>query len=260
MASMKMPAKKCFVIIPFADEFEEVFRHAILSAVEQKGYQCERLKEVSGPINIINEIVSNLFEADLVVADLSRLNPNVFYELGIAHAGPPSAPTIMIAERDEKIPFDISVFQVLKYDRGYEGIVNLREGLARQIEFAETQPHLTTNPVQDYLLKRKYFGAQRAATAKAFPDQKALLEELQAGQLRLQILSTLAEDSASKTGMSITELHQKLAVLKRKMLVALLNEYLQAGVLEKKKGEKTVRWLLSEAGQKLEKKIGRRHS
>lgn len=252
--------KKCFVIIPFADDFEEVFQHAILSAAQEKGYACERLKEVSGPINIINEIVSNIYEADLIVADLSRLNPNVFYELGLAHAGPISTKTIMIAEHNEQIPFDVSVFQVLKYDRGYEGIVNLRKGIVRQIDFVESQPHLATNPVRDYLLKKEFFGKHPVPAKPPARDDKALLDELQQAQLRLNVLFKLAEPATQSKGMTISELYQTLEVRKRKMLVEMLNDFFEQGILEKTKEKKGLKWQLNERGLKLVQKLGRRHS
>jgi hypothetical protein len=252
--------KKCFVLIPFADDFEEIFQHAIKAAAEEKGYICERMKEITGPINIVNEIVGNIFDADLIVADLSGQNANVYYELGVAHSVPPPNKSIMIAAKDDEIPFDIAIYQVLKYERGYEGILRLRKGIAEQIEFIENQPQNTTNPVHDFYFKKSFFSAQPfyklRAGAKAEDD---IFAEMSLAKLRLDVLYFL-DKSTAKAGMTITEIYRELGIQKRKDLVAVLNTFFEFEMVEKVKGERVIKWRLSRKGIEMRKKLAGRHS
>lgn len=252
--------KKCFVLIPFADEYEEIFQHAIKAAAEEKGYTCERMKEIAGPINIVNEIVSNIFEADLIVADLSGQNANVYYELGVAHSVPPPNKSIMIAAKDEDIPFDIAIYQVLKYERGYEGILNLRKGIAEQIEFIENQPQNSTNPVHDFYFKKSFFSARPLFKPRAGSRaDEDIFTELSLSKLRLDLLHFLEKNTA-KAGMTITEIYREMGIQKRKDLVSVLNNFFEFEIVEKVKGEKVIKWRLSQKGIELIKKLAGRHS
>jgi hypothetical protein len=62
---------------------------------------------------------------------VSPLNANVFYELGVAHAL--NKPTILIAEKDTKLPFDVTPFRTLFYENSIGGKRKLEEGLSRHI-------------------------------------------------------------------------------------------------------------------------------
>ena len=78
-----------FVIMPFDTEFNAVFRDLIKNPLENAGYKVSRADDPSGNSvfyeNIYDQIVLNLCDADYIVADLTGSNPNVTYELGIAH-------------------------------------------------------------------------------------------------------------------------------------------------------------------------------
>jgi len=75
-----MPDKKlCFVIMPFREKHEEVYNHVIKPAVEESGYRCVIAKEVISSGNITRDIIEHISQADIIVADLTGQNPNVFY-------------------------------------------------------------------------------------------------------------------------------------------------------------------------------------
>jgi len=101
----------CFVICPIGDSGSATRRRAdgvlvqiIKPALE--GYIVERADHDKSPGIVTESIITKILEADLVVADLSGLNPNVMYELAIRHAV--SKPVIQILEKGENLPFDIS--------------------------------------------------------------------------------------------------------------------------------------------------------
>ena len=83
-AKIPIEKNKCFFIMPFADEFDIVYGE-LKSLLGKDGYICTRVDEISGSTPIINKILTELLKAQFVIVDLTNCNPNVFYELGIAH-------------------------------------------------------------------------------------------------------------------------------------------------------------------------------
>lgn len=140
----------CFVLMPFADDFKEVFEHAIRPAAEAAGYDCYRADRAFGPSAIISDIIKSIFSSAIIVADISGSNPNVFYELGVAHTIGNKA--IVISQRThQQLPFDLKAYRVIFYRKTIDGI---KEDLRSQLDRAfsdfpswRTQP---TNPVQDF--------------------------------------------------------------------------------------------------------------
>jgi hypothetical protein len=99
-----MPDKSCFVIMPFRDKFDEIYRRIIKPAAEASGFRPVRADEVYSTRPVISDIVEGITNASAIIADASERNPNVNYELGIAHTL--RKPTIIIAHEREDIPFD----------------------------------------------------------------------------------------------------------------------------------------------------------
>lgn len=105
--------KLCFLISPIGErgsatrERADAVRDAIIRpALEQKGYRVERADSDKTPGDITDRLIGTLIDADLVVADLTGLNPNVMYELAIRHAV--AKPVILMMEHGGQLPFDIS--------------------------------------------------------------------------------------------------------------------------------------------------------
>jgi ActR/RegA family two-component response regulator len=115
------PKRKCFVIMPFsatksctADQWSDIFENAIKPAVESSGYdyECSKADLVIG--NIIRDILDNLNKADIVIADMTDKNPNVFYELGVRHTLRNG--TILITQDMEDVPFDLRHYATIQYE------------------------------------------------------------------------------------------------------------------------------------------------
>jgi hypothetical protein len=96
-------------------DLDKSYKSIIRPAVQAAGYQCIRADEVqqSGMIDV--PMYKLLYEADLVVADLSTTNPNAIFELGVRHALKRRA-TIIIAESKFTIPFDATHIAVRRYE------------------------------------------------------------------------------------------------------------------------------------------------
>jgi nucleoside 2-deoxyribosyltransferase len=91
-----------------------------------------RVDEVYRPGIILQDIITGIAESEVIVAEITPPNANVFYELGYAHAL--SKPTILLAERGKELPFDIKSYRCIFYDntiRGKKEVeLNLRRHLA----------------------------------------------------------------------------------------------------------------------------------
>lgn len=105
--------KRCFVILPFAAEFDDVFYYGIQSPLRSNGYIIERADEQTSTGPLLLEIIRRMATADLVIADLSQPNPNIYYELGIAHSV--GVPVILIAQKLSTLAFDVRGQQVIVY-------------------------------------------------------------------------------------------------------------------------------------------------
>ncbi len=105
--------KLCFVIMPFESSCDKVYE-AIKKAGVFVGFRVERADERFAIDKIPERIEKLLQSADLLVADVSEENPNVYYELGLAHAK--NKPVILICRDGVHIPFDIHHWSHVRYD------------------------------------------------------------------------------------------------------------------------------------------------
>jgi len=144
------PQKKMFVAMPFQDEFRDVFDLGIKVAAEELEYLPLKVEDIKGPIAIHATIVEEIYTSDVIVADVSFPNPNVYYELGGSHAIFRHNKTIMIAREGTSIPFDLKVYQVIFYRHDARGIHNLAQELIQQIKFIEEIPAKSKNPWVDF--------------------------------------------------------------------------------------------------------------
>ena len=106
--------KKCFALMPFQEILDSYYKEIIKPALEIMGYQVKRADEIYGTRPIIDDIVSEISEADILVADVTGKNPNVNYELGYAHAL--HKEVIIITQDLMDIPFDYKHRRVVVYN------------------------------------------------------------------------------------------------------------------------------------------------
>jgi len=102
-----------FVLMPFADEFTDVWRLGIKPSVEALGLSCTRADDFLHTRNIMDVIRESIRRARLIIADMTTNNPNVFYELGYAHAL--SKPVILITRDRNSVPFDLRGLNNIEY-------------------------------------------------------------------------------------------------------------------------------------------------
>ncbi len=143
-----------FVIMQFDNEMNMVYHNLIKKPLAQKGYIVSRSDDPSDEEilheNIYDRIVQNLWDADYVIADLTRNNANVAYELGIAHTL--NKRTIQISQ-NLKIPFDIKSQNVISYIVDEQGKSKLSERILEVIQRAEKGKYIFSNIVHDFLAR-----------------------------------------------------------------------------------------------------------
>ncbi|UAL07448.1 MAG: hypothetical protein KRP56_06385 [Candidatus Methanogranum gryphiswaldense] len=116
--------KKCFVISPIEKADSEVRIHAdkffnyIAKSIESKGYEVNRSDTIEHSGQITDLIVKSIYEADIIIADLTYNNPNVYYELAFAHALRKN--TILFKSDNTPIPFDNMNMITTHYDHNFE--------------------------------------------------------------------------------------------------------------------------------------------
>lgn len=107
--------KMVFVAMPFKDEFKDVYEKGIQAATCEIGMKCIRVDEqvFTGPI--MDKINDNIVKASVIITELTEYNPNVFYELGLAHGY--NKKVIMLTQDISKIPFDLRHLRIVAYEK-----------------------------------------------------------------------------------------------------------------------------------------------
>ncbi|MGJ5008680.1 DUF6250 domain-containing protein [Bradyrhizobium oligotrophicum] len=119
-----------FVVMQFSG-FEELYKDVIKPVTEGFGLRPYRADEVYGPGSIIADISNGIERAQIVIAEITPSNENVFYEVGYAHGI--RKPTIILAEKNKKLPFDLSGFRCLFYENSIGGKAKVEEGLKNHL-------------------------------------------------------------------------------------------------------------------------------
>lgn len=102
-----------FVAMPFAESFEDTYLYGIRGACNNAGLQCKRADEIEYGGSIVEEVLDHIKRARVIIAELSDHNPNVFYEVGWAHAL--SRTTVLVARNGTSLPFDVSHINTVFY-------------------------------------------------------------------------------------------------------------------------------------------------
>lgn len=144
--------KECFFVAPIGapgsptrNHSDQVLRYVVNAAVAPLGYRVVRADQLAEPGTITLTVVRHLLQAELVVADLTGLNPNVMYELAIRHAR--NRPVILLIKAGEKLPFDVAQERTVFFELSLEGVeVAVRE-LLKQVQHIETNGVAHDNPI-----------------------------------------------------------------------------------------------------------------
>ncbi len=143
-----MGKSKVFMIMPFQEVFFEVYEML-------KEKFCDKFEfshagdDVATQQNILKDIVQRIYDADVIIADLTDLNSNVFYELGVAHTL--NKKVISITQNISQLPFDIKSYRATEYSVHFKQFNNLIRELDKYLSGAVDDTVAFGNPVSDFL-------------------------------------------------------------------------------------------------------------
>jgi len=116
-AEYEIDPRLAFVLMPFKKDLTEVYENLVKPTIEKEkfGLVCKRADDIKSNRAIIQDIWKSICEARVIIADLTGLNPNVMYELGVAHTL--GKESIIIYRKDEEIrfPFDLAHIRRIEY-------------------------------------------------------------------------------------------------------------------------------------------------
>ena len=129
-AKSTKPKPFVFVLMPFDSSFDDIYKFGIKGAAEDAGAYAERIDEQIFTEGILDRVFNQINKADVIVADMTGRNANVFYEVGYAHA---LGKIVLLLTQDvSDIPFDLQHHQHTVYKRKIE---TLRKELTSKLEW-----------------------------------------------------------------------------------------------------------------------------
>ena len=148
MSLVESKQPTAFVIMPFGAAFDDIYSDFIQSQLASAGFAVTRADEITSSEIIMSTIIRQMEDACLVVADLTDSNPNVYYELALAHAM--HKPVILLTQDIDELPFDIKAVQAIEYTRDFTRMDAARAELKKAAEGTLTGDTWFNNPYSDY--------------------------------------------------------------------------------------------------------------
>lgn len=145
--------KLCFVIAPIGEpesdtrkRSDQILKHIVSPAAKTCGYKAMRADQISEPGIITSQVIQHTVEDQLVIADLTGRNPNVFYELAIRHAI--KKPLVQIIKKGEAIPFDVAGTRTVHVDHhDLDNVEEAKEEIVKQIKSVEEDASEVDTPI-----------------------------------------------------------------------------------------------------------------
>jgi hypothetical protein len=152
-----MSKLRCFVVGPIGEDgsdirtrSDQVLRYIVQPVANDMGYEVVRGDELGVPGSITAQVLQEIATADLVIADLSGHNPNVFYELALRHAL--NRPVIQMIARGERIPFDIGQTRTIQFNyHDLDDVEKCKRELEKQIDSVKQNPEVSGSPIATVL-------------------------------------------------------------------------------------------------------------
>ena len=117
----------------FGEPYDALYRDVVQPVSKKAGFYAVRADDIFRPGVILQDIIQGIVGSDVILAEITPVNANVFYELGYAHAL--NKPTILLANREtEELPFDISGYRVIFYDDSIRGKGDIEATLRKHLE------------------------------------------------------------------------------------------------------------------------------
>jgi hypothetical protein len=205
--------------------------------VQAAGYEGKSALDLHTPAGMIGtDVIQHLYDAPLVIADLTGTNPNVYYELAVRHGY--KKPVVQMVDRASlPLPFDIQTTRTIIYDTSdWDSIPSCLNQIAKQIEEVELNSDEVDNPiVQGFDLK-----TLRESSKSEDKSLVLLIEEMSAMRSQLnQIMVAQREDEIRRRHMNERDrIREKEMIRRRQELDELDTRVLNAKSLDSREIER----------------------
>lgn len=133
--------KQGFMVMPFSnDAAGACYKYSIKPVCDSFGIDLKRADEIFGVNPIADDILRLINEAAVVIVDISDNNPNVFYELGLAHALKRDTTIVITGTNYSQVPFDVKHIRIIKYENSIPGKVLFEQALKQTLSAVATSP------------------------------------------------------------------------------------------------------------------------
>lgn len=197
--------RSCFFVTPIGKQGSEerkraddMLKHVVRAALSDN-FDIVRADEVDDPGTITGDIITRLYNSDLVVADLTGTNPNVMYEIGIRHSF--SRPIVHVCQNGQVLPFDLSDERMIFFDlHSLDEVAEAKDKIARAARRA-----LDARPFRSVVVRALELDTL-FASADSSTLSRSLVEKLEDLGVALEdVKSDIAslEDSISDISVSV---------------------------------------------------------
>ena len=181
--------KTAFVICPIGSEgaatrarSDKLLKYIIKEVLEARGYTVDRADQLAEPGIITNQIVRRIVDCDVLIADLSEGNLNVFYELAIRHGL--KRPFVHMINCNEKIPFDNAQVRTIQFDlTDLDSVAAAKKELGSQIQAIESSKSNAESPISvafDLDALRSSGNTDQSVLASVFDEVAMMRADLRA--------------------------------------------------------------------------------
>lgn len=203
------------MIMSFDSEFDDVFLW-LKELFENEDFEVIRADDLVNQQNILKDIVLSIYNSDLIVAELTGLNPNVFYELGLAHALRKN--TVLLTQDIEELPFDLRPYRVIPYSTHFSKINELEEALKKILHEYKKGSLSFGSPVSDWLPSEQENGGkrdlhiikdcEREESVEKLPEEKGFIDFWADSDESIREITTLVNLLSEETQLMTQEINK----------------------------------------------------
>lgn len=199
-----MEKKKVFVLMPFEEKYFEIYE--MIKRKFEQDFLFSHAGDEDNQQNILKDIVQAIYDSDIIIANLTGLNANVFYELGVAHAL--NKKVIIITEDISALPFDLKSYRAKEYGTHFMQFEELIDSLRKYMYGAITGDITYSNPISDFLTTRE----KKEVVASIYPPNVPITIEEESDKGFLDYLTGI-EANAKEFTQNITDMVKDIETL-----------------------------------------------
>jgi hypothetical protein len=121
-----------FVLMPFSESLRAVYNDHIKKVASELKLTVARADDFFSARSVMTDVWSGIFFARAIIADCTGRNPNVFYEIGLAHVL--GKPVVLITQNADDVPFDVRHIRVIQYTFTPRGMADFERALSETIK------------------------------------------------------------------------------------------------------------------------------